>query len=62
MVCKITVKKKAPKVTKTPVNTPTTSPSMRQRQRKCRQLNRDLATATAEPQDNTPAMKEIFKG
>ncbi len=42
LVCKITVKKNSPKVTKTPVNTPT--------------------TATAEPQDTTPAMKEIFKG
>lgn len=57
LVCKITVKKNSPKVTKTPVNTPTTSPSNVPKTTEV-----PTATATAEPQDTTPAMKEIFKG
>ena len=61
LVCKITVKKKAPKVTKTPVNTPTTSPSNAPKTTEV-PTAKPTATATAEPQDTTPAMKEIFKG
>ena len=61
LVCKITVKKKAPKVTKTPVNTPTTSPSNVPKTTEV-PIVKPTATATAEPQDTTPAMKEIFKG
>lgn len=61
LVCKITVKKKAPKVTKTPVNTPTTSPSNAPKTTEV-PIVKPTATATAEPQDTTPAMKEIFKG
>ena len=57
LVCKITVKKNSPKVTKTPVNTPTTSPSNVPKTTAV-----PTATATAKPQDTTPAMKEIFKG
>lgn len=57
LVCKITVKKNSPKVTKTPVNTPTTSPSNVPKTTEV-----PTATATAEQQDTTPAMKEIFKG
>ncbi len=54
------MKKKAPKVTKTPVNTPTTSPSNARTTEV--PTAKPTATATAEPQDTTPAMKEIFKG
>ena len=61
LVCKITVKKKAPKVTKTPVNTPITSPSNAPKATEV-PIVKPTATATAEPQDTTPAMKEIFKG
>ena len=61
LVCKITVKKKAPKVTKTPVNTPTTSSSNVPKTTEV-PTAKPTATATAEPQDTTPAMKEIFKG
>ena len=52
LVCKITVKK-----VKAPVNTPTTSPKTTEVP-----TVKPTATATAEPQDTTPAMKEIFKG
>lgn len=55
------MKKKAPKVTKTPVNTPTTSPSNAPKTTEV-PTAKPTATATAEPQDTTPAMKEIFKG
>lgn len=61
LVCKITVKKNSPKVTKTPVNTPTTSPSNVPKTTEVPTV-KPTATATAEPQDTTPAMKEIFKG
>lgn len=61
LVCKITVKKNSPKVTKTPVNTPTTSPSNVPKTTEV-PIVKPTATATAEPQDTTPAMKEIFKG